>query len=167
MLYEHQASADEISDTIFQLIPTNEFRQFETSERVPVSPWVFYSLLNACERKEADMAAKLYRELSGSPSAAMFRNFLFERLLLRSLDDIESDADLKIRGLTDPIKRTGYIMVPFHAPPLMDRNASQRSTKRLRTISVCIWYLYLPTLEPFIRSSTTRRILSSPVSKLQ
>ena len=56
VLYKHHASADEISDTIFHFIPTNEFRQFEISECVPVSPWVFDSLLNACEKKEADTA---------------------------------------------------------------------------------------------------------------
>ena len=71
-------------------------------EFVPASSWVLDSLVEACERKESDSIARLYRSLSGSPLAATFLGFLLEKLVQKSLDDTKSDNNLKIRELTDP-----------------------------------------------------------------
>ena len=84
----------------------------KNSQCAPVSPWALELLVKACKRKEADSAAKFYRELSGVPTAAMFRGFLLKKLAQNSLDDIKSDADLKIRGLTDP-NQTNWV---YHGP---------------------------------------------------
>ena len=112
VLCDHQENAKGIFHTVFELIPTNESRQFERSQFLPVSPWALEFLLKACKRKDADSATKLYRELSGVPTAAVFRGFLLKKLAQNSLDDIKSDADLKIRGLTDP-NQTNWV---YHGP---------------------------------------------------
>ena len=102
VLYDRQANVDEMSHTVFELMPTDEFRQFETFQRILVSPWVTETLMKACERKEAGLAAQIYRKLSESPILGMSRGHLFEKLAQMSLDDIKFDTNLKIRGLTDP-----------------------------------------------------------------
>ena len=68
--------------------------------------------MKACKRKEADSAAKFYRELSGVPTAAMFRGFMLEKLAQNSLDNIKTDVNLKIRGLTNP-NQTNWV---YHGP---------------------------------------------------
>ena len=112
VLCDRQANANDISHPVFELMPTDESRQFETSQCVPVSPWVTETLIKACDKKEADMAAQIYRKLSGAPIAGMSRGILLEKLAQRSLDDIESDTNLKIHGLTNP-NQTNWV---YHGP---------------------------------------------------
>ena len=112
VLCNRRANAYDISHTIFELTPTDESRQFETSECVPVSPWVTDTLMKACERNEADSAARIYRKLSGALKAGITRGLVLEKLAQKTLDDIKSDTNLKIRGLTNP-HQTNWM---YHGP---------------------------------------------------
>ena len=112
VLHDRRANAEDVSHTIFQVIPMDESRQYETSECVPASKWILNSLVEACERNKAESIARLYRSLSGSPLAATLRGSLLEKLVQKSLDDIKSDANLKIRGLTDA-NQTNWV---YHGP---------------------------------------------------
>jgi hypothetical protein len=60
--------ADTVSHKIFQVYPdpTDRFRRLENCHLEAVSRWVFTSLLDVCEKNEADGAARLYRQLSGT-----------------------------------------------------------------------------------------------------
>jgi hypothetical protein len=93
------------SHTIFQLNPANDSRLFEECHCEPVSRWVFDSLLNTCEKHEADAAAQFYHRISGLHWAASFLGYLFERRVLAYLDDIDTTRYLRIRGLTKPSQR--------------------------------------------------------------
>ena len=86
VLLDRQANAEDVSHTIFQIIPMDESRQYETSECVPASKWILNSLVEACERNEAESIARLYRSLSGSPLAATLRDSLLEKLVQKSLN---------------------------------------------------------------------------------
>ena len=112
VLCDRQANAKEISHTVFELVSTDGFRQFGKSQCVPNSPWVTETLMKACEKNEVDSAARIYRELSGAPNGVTTRGLLLEKLAQRSLDDIKSDTNLKIRGLTDP-NQTNWV---YHGP---------------------------------------------------
>lgn len=67
-----------LSDTIFQISPTNELRQLEICHCDAASQWASGSLLNACETHVANAAAQLYRRFSGIPWAESFRGHLSE-----------------------------------------------------------------------------------------
>jgi hypothetical protein len=101
-LLSYRTGADAASQTIFQLYPANDLRQLELCHTEPVSRWVFDSLLDICEKHEADAVAQLYRRISLNPWVASFQGHLFRRQVLTYLDGIHTTRYLSIRGLTKP-----------------------------------------------------------------
>jgi len=101
-----------LSHVIFQIYPADESRLLEECHCETVSRWVFDSFLKACEDRQADATAIFYRNLSGKPWAASFRGCLFERQVLKHLDEINTHSDLLIRRLTD----SGQVTWTYHGP---------------------------------------------------
>jgi len=67
----------------------------------PVSPWALEYLLTVCEKHEANAATQFYHTLSMFPWAGSIRGYVFERQVLKYLDDIKEERHLKIRRLTE------------------------------------------------------------------
>ena len=108
-----------LSHTIFQLSPTSDSRELATCRYDAVSRWVVDCLLKPYESREADEAAKLYRNLSAVPWAAAFRGCLFERQVMAFFDRMEAGSKLSIRGLANSNQMTWTYrehtaFVPFH-----------------------------------------------------
>jgi hypothetical protein len=97
---------DALSHTVFQIYPTDESRRLDGCQCDVASQWIFDSLLNACETREANAAALLYRQLSTTSWAASFRGHLFERQVLKYLDGIQTEHVFTIRRLADSNEMT-------------------------------------------------------------
>jgi hypothetical protein len=63
-LQDFRKGANAVSHMIFQLRPTSKSRNLVQCDCEPVSKWAFNTLMDACEKHEADAATQLYRSLS-------------------------------------------------------------------------------------------------------
>ena len=94
-------SGPELSNTFFEMFPSNDSRYFEHCQFGAVSQWALDLLLMEYEKSRADAAASMYRALSGIPHAASLRGHIFERQVLNYLDGIKAPRDFTICELTN------------------------------------------------------------------
>jgi len=137
LLNEAQTGGSDVSHTIFQIFPSNTDtnRLLSHCHFEPVSRWALDLLLCQYEAEQANAAADFFHKISGMRGAASLRGYLFERQVLKYLDDIDTDRGLSIRGLSSSDHTTWTYRRPigrvtFQEPAVIDtiKNAVESST---------------------------------------
>jgi hypothetical protein len=90
-----------LSHTIFELSPANDQRRFGEALVGAVSPWALNLLLEVYEEHQLDAAAGFYESTANSPNAGSLRDRVWERQVLKYLDNLKEPHDFWIRSLDD------------------------------------------------------------------
>ena len=106
LVHKSRTGGSTISHRIFQIFPLNDNRRLVECQFEPVSRWALDLLLQQYEDCKRNAVADFYHTISGTPGAASFRGYLFERQVLSHLCGIEDSHRFLIRGLTDSRRMT-------------------------------------------------------------
>ena len=90
-----------LSHTIFELYPRDGDRLFGDALVGTVSPWALDLLLEAYEARKSDAAAEFYNSIASVPKAGILRGQIFERQVLKYLDNLKEPHTFTIRSLED------------------------------------------------------------------
>jgi hypothetical protein len=101
LLYGTKSGINVVSDTIFQISPTDTNRLLSNCQFEAVSPWALDHLLQHYEMRKSDAAADIYYTISGMSEAASLQGPLFERQVLGRLRGIRTKEMFSIRSLTN------------------------------------------------------------------
>lgn len=90
-----------LSQTIFELSPRDDDRLLGDALIGTVSPWALDLLLEAYESQKADAAAEFYDSTTYISRAGILRGRIFERQVLRYLNNRKEPHTFSIRSLED------------------------------------------------------------------